>query len=88
MSWYNFQGPVQGGDLPDDDERRRRRLHHADAGASFAMGDVPGKGPQHAGQQQMVLEQAPGGAAVIKPLSRRELTSRSMTYNNRTPQQQ
>ena len=64
MSWYNFTGPVQGGDLPDDDERRRRRLHHADAGVSFAMGNIPGKGPQQsAGQQQMVLEQAPGGAA-------------------------
>ena len=42
MSWYNFQGPVQGGFGPlgaeDDERRRRRRDAYRDAGAPYAGG--------------------------------------------------
>ena len=43
MSYYQFQGAVQGGGFgPDDEERRRRRKHHRDAGAPFSsMGQMP-----------------------------------------------
>ena len=40
MSYYQFQGPVQGGFGPafDDDEQRRRKKHHRDAGAPYSGG--------------------------------------------------
>ncbi len=37
MSYYQFQGPVQGG-FADEDDMRRRKKHHWDAGASFSAG--------------------------------------------------
>jgi hypothetical protein len=46
MSYYQFQGPVQGGFGPLDDEMRRRRKHHRDAGAPFSGGNtMPPAGP-------------------------------------------
>jgi hypothetical protein len=46
MSYYQFQGPVQGGFGPLDDEMRRRRKHHRDAGAPFSGGiTTPSAGP-------------------------------------------
>jgi len=38
MSYYQFQGPVQGGFGPLDDDMRRRRRHYRDAGAPYSGG--------------------------------------------------
>ena len=41
MSYYQFQGPVQGGFGPglyDDENMRRRKRHYRDAGAPYSGG--------------------------------------------------
>ena len=41
MSYYQFQGPVQGGFGPglfDDEQMRRRKRHYRDAGAPYSGG--------------------------------------------------
>ena len=58
MSWYQFQGAVQGGygGEFDDDEHRRRRKHYRDAGAPYTGGASSG-GP---------LEEGGGGSAPFR----------------------
>ena len=73
-TWYQFQGPVQGGGFGpfDDAEQRRRRKHYRDAGAPFMGGTqalptkferMPQYDVQVAQAPQDVEMQAPAPAA-------------------------
>ena len=77
MSYYQFQGPVQGGFGPglyDDENMRRRKRHYRDAGAPYS-GGITVPPPAAAIERVVPVEQyKAAGQGPNPPQSRRTTT--------------